>query len=101
MVEKKRHSLFAVLVNIENKPFLDDPEGQTILHDLILKGGYKDVKGVKTSKSIRFDILAIDKNDAKEKVKKICESLRIYNPIVSNCNITIKNKDEDSLKVSN
>ncbi len=97
MIEKKRHSIFIAFVNIENKPFLDDPEGQTILKDLVLKGGYKDVKAVKTSKSIRFDIIATDENNAKEKVSKICDSLRIYNPIVSNCSITIKTKDEDSL----
>ncbi len=92
MAELNKKVRYSVYVNIENKPFLSDPEGETILNDLIIKEGYSDVVSVRTSKSLKIDILAKSIEDAKIKVKKMCDDLRIYNPIVSDCNITIKNE---------
>ncbi len=92
MAELNKKVRYSVYVNIENKPFLSDPEGETILNDLIIKEGYSDVVSVRTSKSLKIDVLAKSIEDAKIKVKKMCDDLRIYNPIVSDCNITIKNE---------
>lgn len=74
---------FEVHVTIENKPGLSDPEGDTILHDLVLKESNVKIKNVKTAKLLKFTIIEKDKKSAKDKIKKICDELRIYNPVVS------------------
>ena len=40
MTENKKTKIFIVNVSIENKPFLSDPEGETVLNDVILKENY-------------------------------------------------------------
>lgn len=78
---------FLVSVVIENKPYVSDPEGETILKDLIAKGGYPSVKEVRTAKMLQITIEARDDTDAEDTVKKLCDELRIYNPVVSNCRV--------------
>ena len=74
---------FQVHVTIENKPGISDPEGETILNDLVLKGTHKDVSKIKTAKMLKFTIQEKDKQTAQSKVQKICDDLTIYNPMVS------------------
>ncbi|MGY5144054.1 MAG: phosphoribosylformylglycinamidine synthase subunit PurS [Candidatus Nitrosopumilus sp. bin_32a] len=76
-------ALFQVNVTIENKPGISDPEGQTILNDLVLKGTHKTVSNIKTAKMLKFTIKEKDKKSAQAKVQEICDELRIYNPMVS------------------
>ena len=64
---KKKYS---VLVSIANKKYLPDPEGETILKDLILRGGFVEVEAVRL-------------------VLKMCAELRLYNPVVSKCVVTV------------
>ena len=64
---------------------MNDPEGETILNDLILKEGYNDNISVRTAKSLKIEIFAKDIEEAKTKIKEMCDDLRIYNPIVSDC----------------
>jgi len=90
MAEPKKKKIFDVIVSIENKPFLNDPEGETVLNDLILKENYSDVVSVRSGKSLLVKILSLDEREALFKVKKMCDDLRIYNPIVSNCELSIK-----------
>ncbi len=78
---------YHVNVIIENKPYINDPEGETILKDLIAKGGYTTVKAVRTAKMLNITIEARDRKDAEDSVKKLCDELRIYNPVVSNCRV--------------
>lgn len=78
---------YVVSVTIENKPYINDPEGETVLKDLIAKGGYSSVKSVRTAKMLNITIEARDRNDAEDTVKKLCDELRIYNPVVSNCKV--------------
>ncbi len=75
--------IFQASVIIENKPGISDPEGETILNDLVLKGTHKTVSKIKTAKMLKFTIEAEDKEDAKTRVQEICDELRIYNPMVS------------------
>ena len=75
--------IFQASVTIENKPGISDPEGETILNDLVLKGTHKTVSKIKTAKMLKFTIEAEDKEDAKTRVQEICDELRIYNPMVS------------------
>ena len=76
-------AIFQVNVTIENKPGISDPEGQTILNDLVLKGTHKTVSNIKTAKMLKFTIQENDKKSAQSKVREICDELRIYNPMVS------------------
>ncbi|MGY5140597.1 MAG: phosphoribosylformylglycinamidine synthase subunit PurS [Candidatus Nitrosopumilus sp. Bin_571-38] len=76
-------AIFQVNVTIENKPGISDPEGQTILNDLVLKGTHKIVTNIKTAKMLKFTIEEKDKTSAQTKVQEICDELRIYNPMVS------------------
>ena len=92
MTDNKKKKIILVNVSIENKPFLNDPEGETILNDLILKENYSDIISVRSAKSFLIKILWKNEADAISKVKKMCDDLRIYNPIVSNCELSVKEK---------
>ena len=90
MTEAKKKKIFMVNVSIENKPFLNDPEGETVLNDLILKENYSDIVSVRSAKSLLIKILSENETEALLKVKKMCDDLRIYNPIVSDCELSIR-----------
>ena len=76
---------FLVQVVIENKPYINDPEGETIYRDLIVKGGYSNVQSVRSAKMLKMAINSRSDKIAESTVKKLCEELRIFNPVVSNC----------------
>lgn len=78
---------FVVHVIIENKPGISDPEGDTILNDLVLKGTHKNVSKIKTAKMLKFTIKEKDKKTASKRIQEICDDLRIYNPMVSKVTI--------------
>ena len=80
---------FTVIVTIENKPFINDPEGETIYRDLILKNNYNKIKSVRTAKLLRFIISANNSREAESNIKKMCDDLRIFNPLVSDCQVNI------------
>jgi phosphoribosylformylglycinamidine synthase PurS subunit len=80
---------FNVNVIIENKSGISDPEGETILNDLVLKGTHKTVSKIKTAKMLKFTIKEKDKKTAKLKIQEICDDLRIYNPMVSQVTIVV------------
>ena len=81
-------SKFLVVVTIENKPYINDPEGETISRDLITKGGYSNIESVRTAKTLKVIVLEKSEKEAEKVVRKLCEELRIYNPVVSNCGVT-------------
>ena len=64
---------FTVHVTIENKPGISDPEGETILNDLVLKGTHKTVSKIKTAQMLKFTIKEKDKKTAEKKVQEICD----------------------------
>ena len=74
---------FNVHVTIENKPGISDPEGKTILNDLVLKGNYSEVTDIRSAKMLKFTITEKNKKLAQKKIQKLCDDLRIYNPMVS------------------
>ena len=82
-------AIFDVHVTIENKPGISDPEGDTILNDLVLKGSKETVSKIKTAKMLKFTIQEKDKRTAQSKVQEICDELRIYNPMVSKVTINV------------
>lgn len=80
---------FEVHVTIENKLGISDPEGETILNDLVLKGTHKTVSKIKTAKMLKFTIQEKDQKTAQTKIQEICDELRIYNPMVSKVSFDI------------
>ena len=83
-------STYVIHVIIENKPNISDPEGDTILNDLVLKGNNSSVKKIRVGKILKFTVEASDKKKAEKIVEKICQELRIFNPLVSKVVIEAK-----------
>ena len=81
---------FQVSVVIENKPGISDPEGDTILNDLVLKGKNNDITQIRAGTILKFSITEKNEESAKDKVVKICDDLRIYNPLVSKVTATVE-----------
>ena len=82
---------YNVDVIIENKPGINDPEGDTILNDLVLKVKFSNVKKIHSAKMLKFSITEKNKKLAESKVLKICDELRIYNPLVSKVTVNVNN----------
>mgnify|MGYP000293892795 FL=1 len=76
-------STYIVHVIIENKPNISDPEGDTILNDLVLKSRNSSVKKIRSGKILKFTVDATDKKMAEKIVENICQELRIFTPLVS------------------
>ena len=78
---------FKVNVIIENKPDISDPEGDTILNDLILKKRDTTVKKVRSAKMLKFEVEAKNQKLAEKIVMELCSEFRIYNPLVSKVSV--------------
>ena len=78
---------YIVEIVLENKPAARDPVGQTIQKDLLAKKGYDMVSNVRSGQYLRIYIKAADENNAKEIVNKMCNDLRIFNPVTQNLTI--------------
>ena len=82
--------MYTVHVIIENKSNISDPEGDTILNDLVLKSKNSSVKKIRSGKILKFTVETSDKKNAEKIVESICHELRIFNPLVSNVLIESK-----------
>ena len=80
---------YTVRIVIENKPGINDPEGETILHDLILKGSDSKIKDVRVAKMLTVKVQEKSPDDAKKRIRKMCDEMRIYNPMVSQISISV------------
>ena len=80
---------YVVSIVIENKPGISDPEGETILNDLVLKGKNRSIKKIRSGTILKFSISEKNEKIAKDKVVKICDEMRIYNPLVSKVTATV------------
>ncbi len=83
---------FIVQVIIENKPYINDPEGETIHRDLVVKGGYSNIQSVRSAKMLKMVVNSRTESDAELTVNKLCQELRIFNPVVSNCTVRVIDK---------
>ena len=81
---------YVVSIIIENKPGISDPEGETILNDLVLKGKNRSIKKIRSGTILKFSISEKNEKIAKDKVVKICDEMRIYNPLVSKVTATVE-----------
>lgn len=78
-----------VHVTIENKSGISDPEGETILNDLVLQGKFSSVSKIRSAKLLKFQINEKNKKLAEKKIEQLCDELRIFNPMVSKLSISI------------
>ena len=78
-----------VHVTIENKSGISDPEGETILNDLVLQGKFSSVSKIHSAKLLKFQINEKNKKLAEKKIEQLCDELRIFNPMVSKLSINI------------
>lgn len=76
-------------VVISNKPGVREPEGETILHDLVAKSGFEQVESIRAGKYLRVKVVASDSSAAKKLVEKMCNDLRIFNPAAHSCEVSI------------
>ncbi|TFG23291.1 MAG: phosphoribosylformylglycinamidine synthase, purS protein [Promethearchaeota archaeon] len=81
------HQEYIVEVVLENKPQARDPVGTTIQKDLLAKKGYNMVSNVRSGQYLRINISAANENEAKKMVNKMCNDLRIFNPVTQNLTI--------------
>jgi phosphoribosylformylglycinamidine synthase len=68
---------------IEPKPGLRDPEGETVLKALVHREGWGEVLEIRSAKLLRFKVRATSLEEAERLVKKVCDDLRLYNPVSS------------------
>jgi len=83
-------ALYTVNVIIEIKPNISDPEGATILNDLVLKSKNSSIKKIRVGKILKFTVESSNKKKAEKTVEDVCQELRIFNPLVSNAVIEAK-----------
>ena len=81
--------VFEVDVIVSNKEGANDPEGQTILRDLVSKSGFERVKRIRSGKFLSVSVEAEDKQSARRLVTKMCDELRIYNPAAHSVRIEV------------
>jgi len=82
--------LFSVEIVISNKPQARDPEGETIMRDLIHRGGVASVKEVRTGKLLAVKVDASSEEEARDRVVAMCNDLRIYNPVAHTLNVRVR-----------
>ena len=54
------------------------------------KGKNKNISKIRSGTILKFSITENDENTAKDEVLKICDELRIYNPLVSKVTATVE-----------
>jgi phosphoribosylformylglycinamidine synthase PurS subunit len=87
---------YTLEIIIENKPAARDPEGETVMRDLVHKSGYTNVKSVRTGKLLRLNLEASSEAEAKDTVIRMVNELRIYNPVAHIYRVEIKDKRGES-----
>ncbi|MDA4122583.1 MAG: phosphoribosylformylglycinamidine synthase subunit PurS [Thaumarchaeota archaeon] len=75
---------------ISNKKSARDPEGETILRDLVNKSGFeRSVKSIRAGKYLKVEVEAADEEKAKKLVEKMCNELRIFNPAAHSLTVEV------------
>ncbi len=82
--------IFSVEIVISNKPQARDPEGETIMRDLIHKSGLDSVKEVRTGKLLSVKVEAANEEEARDHVVSMCNDLRIYNPVAHSLSVRVR-----------
>lgn len=78
---------YSALVDVMLKPGISDPQGQTIEKALPVLG-YEGVSGVRVGKRIELQVDAATEDEARTKVREMCERL-LANPVIESYEVTI------------
>ena len=78
---------FNAEVIIEGKKNARDPEGETIMRDLMIKHGYDMVSSVRSGKILKVTLEAKSEKEAEDICWNMVNELRIYNPVAHVCTI--------------
>ena len=78
---------FAVLVEVQLRPGVADPQGATIERSLPALG-FQGVHDVRVGKAMRFEVDAADEQAARSLVEDMCERF-LTNPVIEDATITI------------
>lgn len=78
---------YSALVDVMLKPGISDPQGQTIEKALPVLG-YDGVSGVRVGKRIELQVDAATEDEARTKVREMCERL-LANPVIESYEVTI------------
>ena len=82
--------MFEVLVNVELKKGISDPEGVNTLKALRLLG-FENVKEAKTTRTFDLIIDGKNENDVRKSVEQMCQRL-LTNPVIHTYEIIIKKR---------
>jgi len=81
---------FSVVVDVQLRPGISDPQGQTIERSLPALG-YDGVSSVRVGKSIRFELDAADPQAAEQEVTDMCERF-LSNPVIEDVTVSISDQ---------
>jgi phosphoribosylformylglycinamidine synthase subunit PurS len=80
-------SLFSVLVEVQLRPGIADPQGSTIERSLPALG-FTGVHAVRVGKAMRFDVEAADEASARSLVEDMCERF-LTNPVIEDATVSV------------
>jgi phosphoribosylformylglycinamidine synthase PurS subunit len=78
---------YSVLVEVQLRPGIADPQGSTIERSLPALG-FAGVEGVRVGKAMRFEVEAADESAARKLVEDMCERF-LTNPVIEDATITL------------
>ena len=78
---------FPVLVEISLREGIADPQGATIERALPALG-FEGIADVQVGKAIRLTIEADDADDARDRVRQLCDRL-LANPVIEDAAVTV------------
>jgi phosphoribosylformylglycinamidine synthase subunit PurS len=78
---------FDVLVEVQLRPGIADPQGATIERALPALG-FSDVHGLRVGRAIRFQIEAADRASAGEMAEQLASKL-LANPVIENADVHV------------
>jgi phosphoribosylformylglycinamidine synthase len=78
---------FSVLVQVQLRAGVADPQGATIQRSLPALG-FEGIDSVRVGKSIRFTIEAPDKASAQQRVEELCQRF-LANPVIEDAEVSV------------
>ena len=79
---------YSVLVEVQLRPGVADPQGSTIERSLPTLG-FDGVSGVRVGKAVRFEVEAADEASARSQVDDMCRRF-LTNPVIEDAVVTLE-----------
>lgn len=80
-------TVFSVLVEVQLRPGIADPQGATIERSLPVLG-FTGVRGVRAGKAIRFEVDAASEEVARAEVDDLCRRF-LTNPVIEDATVSL------------